>query len=55
MNKDRKICMITVTEYNVMNDCYLKEINNEKFYCFIVLFIYSHCCIKKFIIEFKKI
>ncbi len=47
--------MIIVTEHNVMDNYYLKEINNRKFYCFIVLLIYSHYCIKKFIIEFKRI
>ena len=53
--EDRKVCMIIVTECNVMHDYYLKEINNKKFYCFIVLITYSHCCIKKFIVEFKNI
>ncbi len=47
--------MIIVTKHDIMNDCYLKEINNKKFYHFIVLLTYSHCDIKKFIVEFKKI
>ena len=55
INKNEKVYIITVTECNVINDCYLKEINNKKFYHFIVLLTYSHCDIKKFIVEFKKI
>ncbi len=55
MNEDRKVCIIIVTQCNVMNNYYFKETNNKKFYYFIVLCTYSHCCIEKFIVEFKRI
>jgi len=54
-NKNEKIYIIIVIKYNVINDYYLKEINNKKFYHFILLLTYSHCNIKKFIVEFKRI